>query len=274
MKSLSISVAWEETKAILAHDGRLFVSVALALIALPAAVTGLLSPGAVSTDVTPVWIDSIVLIASIVMLAGQLALIRLALGPSVSVGGAIGHGMRRMPVYLVAAILIVIGLMIAAIPFILALIAMGVPIETMSTLPATPGVVVLCLAYVALICFVAVRMLMAAAAASAEPIGPVAILRRSWTLTAGHFWALFGFMVMFFVGAVVVMIAVGAAVGVLVTLLIGPMDPLSASALVVALVQALVNTAVTILFAVMLARMYAQLTGYGDAQRGVPSSGI
>ena len=32
-------------------------------------------------------------------LAGQLALIRLALGPSITVGGAIAHGVRRMPIY-------------------------------------------------------------------------------------------------------------------------------------------------------------------------------
>jgi hypothetical protein len=40
MANLSISAAWDETKAILAHDGKLFASVALALIALPALVTG------------------------------------------------------------------------------------------------------------------------------------------------------------------------------------------------------------------------------------------
>ena len=36
MRALSISQAWDETKAILVRDGRLFASVALALVALPA----------------------------------------------------------------------------------------------------------------------------------------------------------------------------------------------------------------------------------------------
>ena len=44
MASLSISKAWDESKAILAHDGRLIASVALALVALPTAITGLIDP--------------------------------------------------------------------------------------------------------------------------------------------------------------------------------------------------------------------------------------
>ena len=35
MRQLSISAAWEETKAIIARDGSLLMAVALALVALP-----------------------------------------------------------------------------------------------------------------------------------------------------------------------------------------------------------------------------------------------
>jgi hypothetical protein len=60
----------------------------------------------------------------------------------------------------------------------------------------------------------------------------------------------------------------------LATLALGPLEPMSGSALVVALAQALVNAAVSSLFAVMVARIYLQLTGRGGAQASVPSSGI
>ena len=42
MRVLSISKAWEETKAVIAADGRLMYPVALALIGLPVAVGALL----------------------------------------------------------------------------------------------------------------------------------------------------------------------------------------------------------------------------------------
>jgi hypothetical protein len=56
--------------------------------------------------------------------------------------------------------------------------------------------------------------------------------------------------------------------------LIGPVAPLSASALVVAIVLALLNAGLTVFLAVMLARIYVQLAGRGGAAAGVPNTGI
>jgi hypothetical protein len=272
MRALSISAAWEETKAILAHDGRLLITVALALVALPAAVNSLVNPNGVSGTSTPLWLDLIALIASLIALAGQLALIRLAIGPSITVGSAIAHGIRRVPIYLGSVLLIAIGFVIVIVPLGLLLSALGVPMQARGAPPnaATVAVALFCLA---LICFVAVRFILSAPLASAEPIGPIAILRRSWSLTSGHWWQLFGFLLMFVVGAVVTLIAVGTAVGVAVGLFIGSIQPLSAGALILALVQALISAAITTLFAMMLARIYLQLAGR-EAQASVPSSGI
>src|SRR5947209_20548274 len=116
MRALSISAAWDETKAILARDGRLLASVALALIALPSAISGLVNPSGMADTTTPAWVTAIAILAALVGLAGQLALIRLALGPSVTVGGAIGHGIRRLPVHFVAVLLLVVLLLIIGVP--------------------------------------------------------------------------------------------------------------------------------------------------------------
>jgi hypothetical protein len=274
MRGLSISTAWDEAKAILVRDGKLLASVALALVALPTAVTGLLNPNGVTDSNAAIWSDIVIIVASLIALSGQLALIRLALGPSITVGGAIAHGIRRVPVYFLAVLIIVVALLVVAVPFALVLSAMGVPLGTASTsMPASPAIILITVLYLALACFVGVRMVMAAPAASAEPIGSIAVLERSWRLTAGHWWKLFGFLVAFFVGAVVLLLALGATLGVVVTMAMGPVAPMSASALVVALVQALANAVISTLFAVMLARIYAQLAGF-DAQASVPSSGI
>jgi hypothetical protein len=271
MAGLSISRAWDDTKRIVAHDGRLIASVALALVALPTAVTSLIDPKGAAGVSGPQWMLVVMLVASLAALAGQLALVRLALGPSITVGSAIAHGLKRMPIYLLSAILIVVVLMALAIPFGLALAALGVPVDA-KTMPLTPGVTFVLLLFIALVVFIAVRMLMTAPVASAEDIGPVAIIQRSWSLTAGHWWHLLGFLLSFFIGAVVALLAVSAVSGAVAALLLGPIEPMSASALLVALVEALANAAITGLFAVMLARIYAQLAGSG-VQASVPSSG-
>jgi hypothetical protein len=272
MHKLSISKAWEDTKAIVARDGRLFTSVALALIALPTAVTTLIMPSGMSQS-TATWVDVVIIIASLIALAGQLALMRLALGPSITVGGAIAHGIRRMPFYFVAVLLICIALVLAAIPFAFALVAMGVQIEPKPQEVSGPLFAAAVL-YLILLFGTAVRMVMAAPAASAEEIGPIRIIRRSWSLTSGSFWRLLGFLILFFVGAIVALMAVQSVVALTVTVALGPLEPMSASALIVALVQALANAAISTLFAVMVARIYAQLAGRGEVQASVPSSGI
>ncbi|MEO8454028.1 MAG: hypothetical protein ABI454_02615 [Sphingomicrobium sp.] len=262
MPALSLSKAWDETKAIIMRDGRLFASVALALVALPAAVEGLVSPRGMDAS-APWWVDAVIIVASFIALAGQLALIRLALGPSITVGGAITHGIRRMPIYLLAAMLILFGLFIAAIPFALVLAAFGVPLPAKGV-PPSPVATVGMLLYVALICFVVVRMLMSAPVASAERVGPLAMLRRSWDLTAGNWWRLFAFLVMIFVAAFALAIAVRGVSGVLIEVALGPADPMSTSALVVAIVLAVFNSVLTVFLAVMLARIYVQLAARED----------
>lgn len=273
MRGLSISAAWEETKVILARDGRLLATVALALVALPTAVNGLINPGGMNSSATPWWVDLIAVIASLIALAGQLSLIRLAIGPSITVGGSIVHGIRRLPIYFLAVILVILVLLVVAFPLALLLQAMGVPLDA-KPMPASPSFVIVLLIYCAFVIFLGVRLILSSSVASAEDVGPIAILKRSWNLTGGYWWALFGFLAMFVVGAIIVLLAVGSAVGVIVSLLFGTVQPMSAAALVLALVQALVSAAITTLFAVMVARIYLQLSGRSEVQPSVPSSGI
>jgi hypothetical protein len=275
MRRLSISAAWDEAKAIIGHDGQLLMTVALALVALPSAVNSLINPNGMSAAATPFWMDCVALVASLIALAGQLALIRLAIGPSVTVGGAIAHGFRRMPAYLLSILIIIVGMIAVLIPIILVLGVLGFPVQRDATkIVASPGSALAMIIFLCILIFIGVRLILSAPVASAERAGPIAILRRSWSLTAGNWWPLFGFLLIFVVGAVVVLIAIGAALGSVIALLTGPIQPMSASALILALIQSLVSAGITTVFAVMLARIYLQLSGGGEAQAGVPSSGI
>ena len=272
MARLSISRAWDETKARIAADGRLMMVVALALVALPLLVTGVISPQEAGAEPT---ITNVILglVAALIGIVGQLALIRLAIGPAVTVGEAIAHGARRMPIYFVAIVLMILFLLLAAIPLVLILAASGVPLDDGEAAASSPVAILAVLLYIALVIFVAVRIVLSSPVASAERAGPIAILRRSWDLTSGHFWRLLGFLLLFFVGALILISAVNAAVGLVAALIFGPIEPMSASALLVALAAALVNALVTVILAVMLARMYLQLAGDGVETVSVPSSG-
>ena len=271
MRGLSISAAWDESRAILARDGRLLMTVALALVAFPSAVNNLINPAGTGTA-SPLWVDAVTFVVTLLTLTGQLALIRLAIGPSITVGGAISHGFQRLPAYCLVVVILLVGLFLLALPCAVVLAVLGVPLEA-RPLQLTPAATVVLLIYLAIAVYFAVRLVLSSAIASAEDAGPIAILRRSWRLTGGNWWTLFGFLMIFVVGAIVLLVAIGSAAGVIVNLLVGTVQPMSAAALLVALVQAVVSAAITSLFSVMLARIYLQLAG-SDIHASVPRSGI
>ena len=93
MSILSISAAWDEARSILARDGLLYAAVALALIVLPEVVFAVVGApvGAQATVLTSATYVVVLLLS----FAAQIALNRLAIGPSVTVGSAIGREIGR-----------------------------------------------------------------------------------------------------------------------------------------------------------------------------------
>lgn len=261
MGKLSISKAWDETKAITARDGKLYGAIAFALIGLPWLILGLVAPEGTPGSARPGWTNILLAVVSIVGVAAQLAIVRLAIGPSTTVGDAIAHGFRRMPALLGAIVIIVCAIVI---PLAIVATLAGVPVDGKMTAAPSAGLTIVILVLLAMLTYVGVRMMLSAPVASAERLGPIGIIKRSWALSAGNFWALFGFLITFIIAAIIVALAIGAAVGAVVALLLGPIEPMSASALVVSLVQAVFNAVVTLFLEVMTARIYIQLAGLRD----------
>ena len=274
MRRLSISLAWEQTKSCLAADGPLLATVAAAFVALPLVVMGVLMPeGFSATDVDRLWSGLLLLVVGLLLLVAQLALVRLALSPSVSVGEALAHSVRRLPSYLLAWVVIGIGFFIVVTVGAAALIASGVQVSDQQ-IPASPATWAVMIALIAIYCVIWVRVIaMTAPIASAESLGALALIRRSWDLTAGNFWRLLGFALLFFVGGVIAVWAVASVTALVVRVLFGAPDPLSVSALILAIVNAVANAAVVTVLTVMLARIYVQLSGRGLIDVSVPSSG-
>ena len=268
MSSLSISAAWDETRGIIAHDGRLYMSVALALVVLPQVVMAVVgSP--VAADASPL---SRIVYAAVVCLGivAQIALCRLAIGPAVTVGDAIAQGfVRLIPVLLVFLVgVFLLGVVVGLVS--IALGAVGIVIIKSPGVP-TPALIVLLLALGALV--VAVLQLVVPLAA-AETGNPLRLAARSWQLARGHYLRLLGFVVAVLIGVGLILMAVEVGLGSAIFLLLGQPNPGSMSALVLGLIGGLLQAGFTIVTAVMLARIYLQLAGRDHAKAGVPNSGI
>ena len=268
MSAFSISAAWEETKSVLERDGRLFASVALALIILPAAIMGVLDPRVDQGQQAPAWFNLMILVISLISLAGQLALIRLALGPSVTVGGAISHGFRRLPIYVLALILLTIGVVLVTIPFVMGAVAMGMNLQTGTEAQITGPFLGILLIYLLAIFALMTRFLLAMPVASLERAGPLDLLKRSWTLTAGQWAKLFGFLIVALLGAALVILSVALVVGSLTALLFDSSGPMTLAALIQGIAQAVVTGIFSVLFTLMLARIYVQLSGRDTVESG------
>jgi hypothetical protein len=270
MAGLSISTAWDETADILKRDFGALFSIALAFIALPNFAVQALGAGPLAAmgPGGAALLLPLLLVAVFLSLAGELAIAALALGRERVVKPALIHGLRRGPAMLGAALILVLA---AAIVFTPVLIGAGVSAQelaspTPETLKRLAGLMLL---FALVFVVIGVRLQLMLPAATAEPIGPIAILARSWRLTRGHFWKLLGFNLLVILAYVVVMIAAGAVFGLVILAVAGRPEPGSLSWLLIQLVNAAIAAAFSVVITTILARIYAQLAGSAE----VPSAG-
>ena len=259
MSSLSIGRAWDEAKQILARDGRLITSIALALILVPQALAGVVAPPPNLSGVEPpAWMPLITLLVLCAGIIGQIAIIRLALGPAATVGDAIGHGLGRFLTAFAALILFAAALALVLTPLFI-LIAGGDALQAITAGRSTPRAGGALLLVVLLIVLISARFQFIMPVATAERGGPIRVLKRNWEITAGHYWKLLGFIGLVLLTAVIVLLTAQVLGGILAKLAMGDVQPFSLSALVVALIMAVAQTAVTAVLSTLLARIYAQL---------------
>ena len=264
MKRLSLSKAWDDTRQAVAADGRLMAIVAFALIALPGTVQALVMPNAMPGQLPEpgMWV-AVALIATLLGVVGQLAILRLVAARGTSVGEAIQHGVRRLLTF-IAAVLIWL------LPLALLMVLLGESLRSgQPSAPVAIGVIILFFAIV----FALIRMLLLPAIISAEPVGPIAAIRRSWALTSGSWWRLFAFLLLFLVAALCVLLAVELVIGSAVTAAFGSNEPMSLTRLLIALATQAATAVFLVFYLAMVGKIYAQLAGASGAQVSVPSTG-
>jgi hypothetical protein len=265
---LSLSRAWDETRDILSRDGKLIGAVALALVVLPQTVLGLFAPQEGEEIARgAMWVLAISLIIGLV---SQVALNRLAIGPSTTVGQAIMTALKRTPSLLVAFIVLLFALVFVTILLAMLLGALGV-MAAPGTGQQLPPAMVLLLVVLTAAGYAIFQL--AAPVAAAEPGGPIATISRSWRLSKGNYFRLLAFAILLLICMIVALLAAQFLFGSAFTVMLGEPTRFSLSALAQSLTTALVQSALTVLFAVMLARIYVQLSGPGHADVSVPNSG-
>ncbi len=262
MASLSITRAWNETTEFLRREAGLVLPIAFLLISLPGAIMQYAMPVAepgVPFDMEGFTrgIRMVLLMLPVVVLLsliGTIAITHLAIRAGASVGEALQVGARRFIFLFAASLMVGLAMLVALLPMIL-LIWLSAPA------PVNPGLLLLMM-LVYLILFLAgwMRLLLITPVATAEAAGPVEILRRSWQLTEGHFWKLLGFVILFWIAALVLLFVISIFLGLIVALAAGGAPvPGSGAAFVALLLTAVLQAVMTSVFATMISRIYVQL---------------
>ena len=212
----TVTTIWHGTIAALRPDfGTLFALVAPFTL-LVSMVVELFGPPPPTTiaEFTPKVAVLLLLIPSVIGALGQLALTWLIASPGGTPGRAIGVGLRALPGYLLAILLITpatsLGLFLLVVPGL----------------------------------YLFARMFLVGPAMVIESLGPVAALRRSWALTAANSWTIVLFLVLallFVFGAALLASGIGAALGLLLT----AVGLKSVGGFVAALVAATISTLFT-----------------------------
>lgn len=273
MRSMSIGKAWDEARAILVRDGKLMLSVTLALVMIPMALLGLVDPQALeqiqAEDYEPTAISSLLsLVMAVLGIVAQIAIVAMALKTAASVGEAIRQGFSN----LLAVIGVILLLILAAVALILPVVVATIGIErfaaladydpTSVTVPAEalPGAFLLAF-FVLILAFiyVGVRLSLLVPSRVAEGIGPIAMIKRSWALTKGHFWRILGFYLLFGIAVIVFALVYGMMFGLIGQLLFGDVEPMSVGALYTGLIAGLLQALLTVVSSTIVARIYAQL---------------
>lgn len=256
MTALSISRAWDETKAVLAKEGRLVAAVALALLVLPQTTLGAFAP--THPDQISSLFYFMLVVALVAGLVGQVAIARLSIPPSSTVGEAIAIGARRLPPLFLAFLLVFLVVMIVAVVLVFAGMAIG-----LSSVPdpdRPPPLSLLLAVLVPFLLTYAIFQLLVPVAAS-EGGGPLSLIGRSWMLGRPNYLKLLGFVVLVVVVMLLVWGVAQLAVGSIVALIFGPPAPGTAASLLASLIVAIAQASWSVITVVMLTRLYVQLSG-------------
>jgi hypothetical protein len=260
MTTVSIGKAWEDSIAFVAREWHLLFPVAFLFVALPVAILQQMVPPemaqwALNQQGTPPPLPgsfvAVMLLTGLITCFGSLALYALALRPGISVGEALQLGVRRFGALVLVFLLLMGALMAFGIVFglVFALFAM------LSKLAASVLAGLLFMAGMIFGVLAGVRLMLLNPVLVDGDLGPFDSLRRSWELSRGHFWRLFGFLIvtalLSFIISETAQVVFGSIAGII--------GGATAATVVGGLLGIVASTVIQVYFLVMIARIYRQL---------------
>lgn len=234
--NFSYGAVWADTLRILRENARLLAAVAGAFLFLPAVLVAVLFPDPETADVNRIlrvlldhylaiwhWL----LLKGIVGMIGAAAMLRLALAPGTSVGGALTFGLMLIPFYFLLSLL---SGLIVGLGFLLLIV---------------PGL------------YLVGRLIPAAPLMVAENRrNPIEIISRSFEITKGKGWAVFGLVFIVGLVAIIVIGVAAALIGIVLILAAGQ----ELGMLLTTIIGAALDTGVQTLLLVLYAAIYRGLT--------------
>lgn len=229
--AFSYSAVWDDTLALLRAHGGLLAAIAGVFLFLPALLLAQFLPPPETTDPALILRDLMdyyqrgllwFALSGLVGMVGGAAMLRLVLARGTSVGGAIAFGTALLPFYfllsLISGLMFLIGFLLLIVP---ALYLIG------RLCPAGPILV------------------------AEESRNPMTVIARSFEITEGRGWALFGLIFL--------VVIVGIIVTGVVTMLTGSVFILMAGQEIGRLLSAIVDSALAAAFTTVLLVLYAAI---------------
>ncbi|MFW2830894.1 hypothetical protein [Sphingomonas sp. ID0503] len=260
MNRTAISDAASWAGSFIKAEWRLLLPVALAFFALPQLAVQVFAADALTLAEAQRGSPAMLLWFLPMMLGnivGGIALSALAIVPRITVGDAIGRGIRRLPTLFVACVILVAVL--AAVIFA-GMIVFGVAAAGLGL--GRAGIVTLLSAFVSIVGIICVvRLTFLFPALADHESTALAALKETWRLTRPVFWQLLGLFLLLLVVSGIIGLAIQASLG-SVLLLLGKM--LGGEAVARALIL-IITTAIGAAFSggfyVLSAAIYAQRRG-------------
>ncbi|WP_313535649.1 hypothetical protein [Sphingomonas sp.] len=263
-----MSIVWDRTTAFVGEHLGTLVPLALAAFVAPGVInSGVSVAAATASPGVRLAVGMLAIFLAIVSFWGSLTVIALATGER-GLADAGRLAVRRLPAALLVAIAIGIVAAVAMLPVPLILATRGYDLMAIaagqganivvdpqtSSMVALWGLVLIIAGF-----FLATRLLLVSTVVLRERLLFGAI-GRSWALTRGHGWRIFGLLLLFMVIGGIAQLAAKLVFGSVFALLFGNAPGLTTALLLTALVTASVQAVVVVLLAAFQGRLYVALT--------------
>ncbi|MBW8743267.1 MAG: hypothetical protein JF628_02765 [Sphingomonas sp.] len=266
VKSLSIEDAFQWTQRLVAREWKLLLPVAFAFMAVPQLAFNLLMPAAIADSFAKgdpqlimqllekaPWVMPSAIGVQVIALAGALSIAALALVPRISVREAIGLGLQRLFVLVVAMLLLFVAVVVLA--FLVAALLQVLRLNSAGQKVILAGVII------GSTFVIWMRLITLAAVVAMSRAGPVASIRLAWELSAGAFWRILGCVLIYSIGAQVVVLASTFALGAIFVLTCSAIGAPSLGPVLSITYATLASAAFWAGFHVLAAGFYRQLGG-------------